>query len=61
MGEPAREYIPQTSLKKTHLPERTLVILDCPPSLGLLAVNCLMAADYLTIVVHPGGFELRAL
>lgn len=61
LGEAAREYILQTSLEQSGLPDETLVLLDCPPSLGLLAVNCLAAADKLLVVVHPGGFELRAL
>ena len=37
------------------------MILDCPPSLGVLAVNCLAAAQYICVVVQPGGFELRTL
>ena len=37
------------------------IILDCPPSLGVLAVNCLAAAKALCVVVQPGGFELKAL
>ena len=37
------------------------VILDCPPSLGVLSINCLAAASHICIVVQPGGFELRTL
>ena len=38
-----------------------IVLIDCPPSLGVLAVNCLTAAKRIVIVVQPGGFELQAL
>ena len=43
------------------MPEDTVVLLDCPPSLGILAVNCLCAAGGLIVVVQPGGFELHAV
>ena len=59
--EPGREYFLQTCLGKSQLPENALVLLDCPPSLGVLAVNCLAAAGGLITVVQPGGFELHAL
>jgi len=38
-----------------------VVLLDCPPSLGILVVNCLATAGGLLTVVQPGGFELHAL
>ena len=43
------------------MPGETVVLLDCPPSLGILAVNCLCAAGGLIVVVQPGGFELHAV
>ncbi len=61
IGEPGREYFLRTALEKTRLPEDTVVLLDCPPSLGILAVNCLCAAGGLIVVVQPGGFELHAV
>jgi len=51
----------QTCLRKTDLPENTTIILDCPPSLGVLSINCLTAASHICVVVQPGGFELRTL
>ena len=61
VGEPGREYFLRTSLEQTDFPKDTVVLLDCPPSLGILAVNCLCAAGGLIVVVQPGGFELHAV
>ena len=61
LAEHGREFLLQGSLKKTKLPDDTVVIIDCPPSLALLTVNCLAAADKLVVTVHPGGFEMKAL
>jgi chromosome partitioning protein len=48
-------------LGQTPLPENVIVLLDCPPSLGVLSVNALAAAEGMIAVVQPGGFELHAL
>ena len=61
LTETGREYFLRTCLERTQLPENTVVLLDCPPSLGILAVNCLATAGGLLTVVQPGGFELHAL
>ncbi len=55
-----REYLLRTSLGKARLSDDTLVLIDCPPSLGILTSNCLAVADALIVVVKPGGFEMRA-
>jgi chromosome partitioning protein len=58
----AREYLLKTCLERTaEIGQGTAIIIDCPPSLGVLAINCLAAASALAVVVQPGGFELRAL
>jgi len=57
----SREYLLKTCLEHTDAVGQGAVIIDCPPSLGVLAVNCLAAATSLAVVVQPGGFELRAL
>jgi chromosome partitioning protein len=61
IAEAGREYLLQTCLEKTNLRQPATVILDCPPSLGVLSVASLTAADYACVVVQPGGFELRTL
>jgi chromosome partitioning protein len=61
LGQHGREFILKSCLEQTDLPDNAFVIIDCPPSLGVLAVNCLTAADKVVVVVQPGGFELRAL
>lgn len=37
------------------------IILDCPPSLGLLTINALMAATEILVPVEPGVFPLIGL
>ena len=61
LAEPGREYFLRTCLEKTRLPTDAVVLLDTPPSLGILAVNCLATAGGMIAVVQPGGFELPAL
>ena len=61
LTETGREYFLRTSLERTALPENAVVFLDCPPSLGVLAVNCLTTAGGMIAVVQPGGVELHAL
>ena len=39
MAETGREFILQTCLRRTELPEDATVILDCPPSLGVLSIK----------------------
>ncbi len=59
--EPGREFFLRTSLERTPLPENAVVLLDCPPSLGVLSVNSRTAAGGMIAVIQPGGFELHAL
>jgi len=61
LTEPGREYFLRLALERTDLPDDAIVLLDCPPSLGVLALNCLVAAGGLIVTVQPGGFELHAL
>ncbi|REJ92511.1 MAG: ParA family protein [Planctomycetota bacterium] len=62
LAEPAAsQFLLQTALAQTSLDPDTIVLLDCPPSLGILAINCLTAADRLLMAVHPGRYELDGL
>ncbi|MDZ4779476.1 MAG: ParA family protein [Planctomycetia bacterium] len=61
MSRPARELCLRRALAATALAENCIVLIDCPPSLGVLAVNCLTAARQILLVIQPGGFELHAL
>lgn len=61
IAEAGREYLLQSCLEKTDLGEATTVILDCPPSLGVLSIGCLTTAQYVCVVIQPGGFEVRTL
>lgn len=61
VAQAGREYLLRTCLQKTPLPEGTTVIIDSPPSLGILSTNTLAAATAIVIVLQPGGYEMRAL
>jgi chromosome partitioning protein len=61
VAQPGREYLLRTCLQKTALPPDTTVIIDSPPSLGVLSTNTLAAANTIVIVLQPGGYEMRAL
>jgi chromosome partitioning protein len=61
LAEDGREHRLRTCLARTPLPPDIVILLDSPPSLGILAVNCLTVANGLIAVVQPGGFELHAL
>ena len=57
---PERESV----LKKALAPirdEYDFIIIDCSPSLGLITVNCLTAADSVIIPVQPEFFALEGL
>jgi chromosome partitioning protein len=57
MGEFHREYKLKTALVEIqHRYE--VIIVDCPPSLGVLTMNALLAADEVIIPVDPGVFPL---
>ena len=58
-GKPGVELRLRTALAAAR--PRDLVILDCPPQLGLLAVSGLAAATEVLVPVKPGAKELEAV
>lgn len=37
------------------------IFIDCPPNVGILTINALMASDYFITVVDPGRFSFDAI
>lgn len=60
LEQPYREYRLRRALKKIR-DSYHFIIIDCPPSLGLLTVNGLVAADRLLIPVQCEFFALEGL
>ena len=57
MGEFHREYKLKTALAEIQ-DNYEVIIIDCPPSLGVLTMNALLAANEVIIPVEPGVFPL---
>ncbi len=57
VGEFHREYRLRTALESIQ-DHYDVIVIDCPPSLGLLTMNALLAASEVIIPVEPGVFPL---
>jgi chromosome partitioning protein len=51
----------RTRLERAGRLPYDFVIIDCPPSLGLLTINALAAASEILVTVAPGVFSLKGL
>ncbi len=63
ISEPARETILKRVFKsyKSDFDAYDTIIIDCPPSLGLLTVNSIIASDYVLVPLHADVFSLTGL
>jgi chromosome partitioning protein len=59
-GRMGRELVLRKALRKTA-EEYDIVLIDCPPALGLLTVNGLVAADYALISSEAQYFALQGI
>lgn len=59
-GTDGREFVFSKALEKIRN-KYDYVIIDCPPHLGLLSVNVLLAADRIIVPVEPNRFGLDGL
>lgn len=60
IGIDRREYRIKDALEKVRS-DYDFIIIDCAPSLGLVTINCLTAADSVIIPVQPEYFALEGL
>lgn len=61
-GQFEKERILSDVLQKMNILERYyIVLLDCPPSLGLVTVNALVAADEVYVPLAPEVYQLKGL
>lgn len=59
-SEPGREYILKEFLL-TLVNKYDYILIDCPPSLGLLTINAFTAADFIIIPMQAEFLSLRGL
>jgi len=60
-GRLGRELTLRRALAKLPEDAYELILIDCPPSLGLLTVNALVAADYALVTAEAQYFALQGV
>lgn len=59
---PGREFVLREALKQGETSHRfDYIVMDCPPSLGVLTINALSAAGEVVIPLQPHFFALQGL
>ena len=58
--EKEKEHRLRDNLRRSALPY-DFVLIDCPPSVGLLTFNALLASNEVVIPVEPSSFSLQAV
>jgi chromosome partitioning protein len=58
---PGREFVLRRELEKLPPSAYDYIIMDCPPSLGVLTINALTAATEVMIPLQPHFFALQGL
>ena len=59
---PGREYVLKQALVRSEASEKfDYIVMDCPPSLGVLTINALSAANEVFIPLQPHFFALQGL
>ena len=61
VGSDRREYRLRTALRAPSLAHFNYILIDCPPSLGLLTLNGLVAADAVLVPLQCEFFALEGL
>lgn len=59
-GVAGREYILKELISKVRS-DYDFIIIDCPPSLGLLTLNALAVSNYMIIPIEMGAFALAGM
>jgi chromosome partitioning protein len=59
-SEPGREYILK-ELISPYLKDYDYILIDCPPSLGILTINALSASTEIIIPVESSAFSLKGM